>query len=81
MASLRSEIPADIPIVYTGPIVAPVREGDQLARLKVFRGQTLVLDLPLRAAETVDVGTLPQRALDAGMELMGGLFRKYVLKS
>ncbi len=68
-------------IVYTGPIVAPVREGDQIARLKVFRGQTLVLDLPLRAAETVEEGTLPQRALDAGMELMGGLFRKYVLKS
>jgi len=65
-------------IVYTGPIVAPVREGDRVARLRVFRGQTLTLDAPLRAAHDVEQGALHQRALDAGAELIGGLFRKYV---
>lgn len=68
-------------IVYTGPIVAPVQQGDQVARLKIYRGQTLALDLPLRAGETIEQGSLAQRALDAGMELVTGLFRKYVLKS
>ena len=65
-------------IVYTGPIMAPVRQGDQIARLKVYRGQTLALDAPLRAAHDVELGALHQRALDAGAELIGGLFRRYV---
>lgn len=68
-------------IVWQGPIVAPVKEGDQIARLKVFRGKTLALDIPLRAAQDVAPGALHQRALDAGVEWFGGLFRRYVLKS
>ena len=65
-------------IVYEGPIVAPVKDGDRLARLQIHRGGTLALDLPLRAAESVEVGPLHRRALDASLELIGGLFRKYV---
>lgn len=68
-------------IVWQGPIIAPVREGDQIARLKVYRGKTLALDIPLRAAQDVEPGALHQRALDAGFEWMGGLFRRYVFKS
>lgn len=68
-------------IVWQGPIVAPVREGDQIARLKVYRGKTLALDIPLRAAQDVGTGALHQRALDAGVEWLGGLFRRYVFKS
>jgi D-alanyl-D-alanine carboxypeptidase (penicillin-binding protein 5/6) len=68
-------------IVWQGPIVAPVKEGDQIARLKVFRGKTLALDIPLRAAQDVAPGALHQRALDAGVEWFGGLFRRYVFKS
>ena len=66
-------------IVFNGPIVAPVQEGDQIARLKIYRGQTLALDVPLRAAASVETGALHQRALDASFELISGLFRKYVL--
>ncbi|HEY8578584.1 MAG TPA: D-alanyl-D-alanine carboxypeptidase family protein, partial [Beijerinckiaceae bacterium] len=40
-------------IVYDGPVVAPVAAGDRVARLKIYRGDTLALDLPLRAAEDV----------------------------
>lgn len=68
-------------IVWQGPIVAPVREGDQVARLRVYRGKTLALDIPLRAAETVEAGGLHRRAMDAGVELVGGMFRKHVLKN
>lgn len=68
-------------IVWQGPIVAPVKEGDQIARLKVFRGKTLALDIPLRAAQDVAPGALHQRALDAGVEWFGGLFRRFVFKT
>ncbi|MDT2022126.1 D-alanyl-D-alanine carboxypeptidase family protein [Methylocella sp. CPCC 101449] len=68
-------------IVYTGPLIPPVRQGDEVARLKIYRGQVLALDTPLKAAETVDKGTLRQQALDAGLEWFSGLIRKYVFKS
>lgn len=68
-------------IVYTGPLVPPVRQGDEVARLKIYRGQVLALDTPLKAAETVEKGTLRQQALDAGLEWFTGLIRKYVFKS
>lgn len=67
-------------IVYTGPLLAPVAEGKEVARLKIFRGTEQILDLPLRTAASVEQGSLPQRAFDAGAEYATGLFRKYVLK-
>ena len=67
-------------IVYQGPIVAPVEPGVEVARLKVFRGNVVALDIPLKTAESVPQGTLTQRALDAGLEWSVGLFRTYVLK-
>ncbi|HET6378138.1 MAG TPA: D-alanyl-D-alanine carboxypeptidase family protein [Methylocella sp.] len=67
-------------IVYTGPLIAPVEAGKPVARLKIFRGNEQVLDLPLKTAEAVDQGSLPQRAMDAGIEYATGMFRKYVLK-
>jgi len=43
--------------------------------LRVWRGNALVLEVPLQAAESVGTGNLSQRALDAATELMIGLFR------
>lgn len=68
-------------IAYTGPLIAPVAAGQQVGTLKLYRGQTEVLSVPLRTAEAVAKGTLPQRAFDAGLEYMTDLFRKYVLKA
>lgn len=68
-------------IVWQGPIMAPVREGDRIARLKVYRGKTLALDIPLRAAQDVETGAIHQKALDAGLEWVGSLIRRYVFKS
>jgi serine-type D-Ala-D-Ala carboxypeptidase (penicillin-binding protein 5/6) len=62
-------------IVYTGPIPAPVEEGRPIGRLKVWRGDNVVLEVPLRAAESVPQGNLSQRAFDAASELVIGLFR------
>ena len=67
-------------IVYNGPIPAPVQQGAVVANLKIFRGTTLAVDVPLEAAESVPTGTLTQRSMDAAWELGQGLVRKYVLK-
>jgi D-alanyl-D-alanine carboxypeptidase (penicillin-binding protein 5/6) len=67
-------------IVYQGPIMAPVSEGAELARLKVYRGAALALDAPLVAGEAIALGPIHRRAFDAALELGQSLFRTYVLK-
>lgn len=62
-------------IVYQGPILAPVEEGQKVGDLKVWIGDTLSQQTPVYAAETVERGTLKQRALDAVGELMVGWLR------
>lgn len=63
-------------IVYTGPVSAPVDKGQPIGRLKVWRGDSLALEAPLQAAESVGRGTVTQRAFDAASELIIGLFRR-----
>ncbi|MFM2445037.1 MAG: hypothetical protein RJB09_2223 [Pseudomonadota bacterium] len=67
-------------IIYQGPLIAPVQQGAQVAKLRVMRGKALVLEAPLVAGQSVEVGALHQRALDASWELGLGLFNKYVLR-
>jgi serine-type D-Ala-D-Ala carboxypeptidase (penicillin-binding protein 5/6) len=62
-------------IVYSGPVPAPIRQGQQIGNLNVYRGDNAVAEIPLFAAESVERGNLPQRALDAASELVIGLFR------
>jgi D-alanyl-D-alanine carboxypeptidase (penicillin-binding protein 5/6) len=62
-------------IVYTGPVPAPVERGQRIGRLKVWRGDSIALEVPLQAAESVERGTLSQRAFDAATELVIQLFR------
>jgi D-alanyl-D-alanine carboxypeptidase (penicillin-binding protein 5/6) len=62
-------------IVYNGPVPAPVEQGQQVGMLKVWRNDVVILEMPLKAAESVGRGNLPQRAFDAVTELMIGLFR------
>lgn len=57
-------------IVIDWPLNAPVEEGDQVATLRVWVGDTLSQETPLYAAESVDTGPLHSRALDALQELM-----------
>ncbi|MGB3537490.1 MAG: D-alanyl-D-alanine carboxypeptidase family protein [Mesorhizobium sp.] len=62
-------------IVYTGPLKAPVEEGQPVGSLRVWIGDTLSQETPLFAAKTVNVGSLPSRALDAAKELAIGWLR------
>lgn len=59
-------------ISYTGPIIPPVAQGNQVAFLKVWVGETLSQETPLYAGETVEQGKLHQRSLDALKELLIG---------
>jgi D-alanyl-D-alanine carboxypeptidase (penicillin-binding protein 5/6) len=62
-------------VVYTGPVPAPVQQGQKIGTLNVWRSDALVLEVPLQAAESIGPGNLSQRALDAASELVIGLFR------
>jgi D-alanyl-D-alanine carboxypeptidase (penicillin-binding protein 5/6) len=61
--------------VYTGPIRAPISKGAEVARLKAWRGERLVLDSPLYAGEEVGQGGIFRRAIDGVYELTGDLVR------
>jgi D-alanyl-D-alanine carboxypeptidase (penicillin-binding protein 5/6) len=67
-------------VVYTGPLPAPIVKGQTVAKLKVWRGENLALEVPLQAADDVGTGTMPQRAMDGATELMIGLLRAGVDK-
>jgi len=62
-------------IVYTGPVPAPVTEGTPIGNLKVWRNDNLILTMPLKAAENIGKGNMPQRAFDAVTEMIIALFR------
>jgi len=62
-------------IVYNGPVPAPVSEGTPIGNLKVWRNDSLILTMPLKAAENVGKGNMPQRAFDAVTEMIIALFR------
>jgi len=63
-------------IIYDGPIIAPVEEGTPIGVLRVSIGDTLSQETPLYAGESVELGSLHQRALDAVGELLVGWMRK-----
>lgn len=59
-------------IYYTGPLIPPVEEGQQVATLKVWMGDELSQETPLYAAETVEQGGISRRSVDALKELLLG---------
>ena len=63
-------------IVYTGPLAAPVEPGLDAGRLKIWRGDMLVVDAPLKTGAAVPLGGLTRRAFDAGVELAGDAVRR-----
>ncbi|MDE2018581.1 MAG: D-alanyl-D-alanine carboxypeptidase, partial [Hyphomicrobiales bacterium] len=67
-------------IDYRGPLAAPVSAGVEVARLKVYGGDQLVLDAPLRTAAAVAAGPLPIRAWDSAVEYVTGRIRKAFAK-
>ena len=63
-------------VVYTGPIKAPVAKGQPIGKLIVTRNEATVQEIPVEAAEAVEVGSLRQRAIDGTREVLIGLFRR-----
>lgn len=68
-------------IVYMGPLRPPVKAGAEIARLKVVRGETQALDVPLYAGQEDDMGGLSRRALDAFVEFGTGFVRRAFSKT
>jgi D-alanyl-D-alanine carboxypeptidase (penicillin-binding protein 5/6) len=62
-------------VVYSGPVMAPVEKGRTIGTLKVSRGDSVVLEVPLQAGESVGGGSLHQRAFDAMGEMVINVFR------
>jgi len=62
-------------LVYTGPVRAPVREGQAIGNLQVWRGDAKVLEVPVQASESVAEGSMPRRLFDSASELVINLFR------
>ncbi|MFD0917978.1 D-alanyl-D-alanine carboxypeptidase family protein [Pseudahrensia aquimaris] len=62
-------------IVFKGPLLPPVNEGDQVAKLQVLIDGAVSQETLLYAAESVEQGTITQRATDAIQELLVGLIR------
>ncbi len=62
-------------VIYSGPLRPPVQKGQTVGTLKVWRGDFMVLEVPLQAAEPMGQGTIPGRAFDAVTELFYALFR------
>jgi serine-type D-Ala-D-Ala carboxypeptidase (penicillin-binding protein 5/6) len=61
--------------VYTGPLRAPISKGAEVARLKAWKGDRLVLDAPLYAGDNVGPGGVFRRAIDGVYELTVDLVR------
>lgn len=59
-------------VIYQGPLVAPVEEGQRVGSFKVWNGDRLIQETPLYAAASVEKGPLRSRALDALGELLFG---------
>jgi len=58
-----------------GAYEALLAAGQPIGVLKVWRNDSVILEMPLKAAEIVDKGNLTQRAFDAVTEMMVALFR------
>jgi D-alanyl-D-alanine carboxypeptidase (penicillin-binding protein 5/6) len=51
-------------IVYAGPLKAPIKKGDRVATLRVTSSTKAVNEVPLYAAEDVEVGGVMRRGID-----------------
>ncbi|MDK1489414.1 D-alanyl-D-alanine carboxypeptidase family protein [Sinorhizobium sp. 7-81] len=57
-------------IVYKWPLTAPVAAGQEVGVVKLWNGERLLREVPVRTGSGVEVGTLTSRALDALQELL-----------
>ncbi len=63
-------------IVYASPLKAPVKKGDEVARLRVTSTSNAMQEVPLYAAEDVAEGGMVRRGLDSLAHLALRLFQR-----
>ena len=63
-------------VVYKGPLVAPVKAGEEAGMLRIWIGDELVQETPVFTAEAVETGDLQKRSFDALLELATGWTRR-----
>ncbi len=63
-------------ITYMGPLVAPVAADVDVGHLRIWRGDMLAVDAPLKTGKAVALGGLTRRASDAVIELAGQAVRR-----
>jgi D-alanyl-D-alanine carboxypeptidase (penicillin-binding protein 5/6) len=59
-------------IVYLGPVIAPIREGDRIGELRVRTEDGIESAAPLYAAESIDRGGIIRQGLDSALSLAFG---------
>jgi D-alanyl-D-alanine carboxypeptidase (penicillin-binding protein 5/6) len=62
-------------IVYSGPVRAPITEGQRVGIVRVWRGANVAMEAPVYAAESIVRGSTMRRAIDGASELVIGMFR------
>jgi serine-type D-Ala-D-Ala carboxypeptidase (penicillin-binding protein 5/6) len=62
-------------IVYSGPVRAPIQEGQRIGVVRVWRGHNIAVETPVYAAEAIGPGSTMRRAIDGASELVIGMFR------
>jgi D-alanyl-D-alanine carboxypeptidase (penicillin-binding protein 5/6) len=67
-------------IIYSGPISAPIAQGQHIGVVKVWRGDDILVETPLHAAEAVATGSTVRRAMDGAIELVIRVVRSGVEK-
>ncbi len=64
-----SQNQASLRVAYRGPILAPIAEGQAIAKLEILVENRVIQTVPLVAAEAVPKGSVFARAQDAALEL------------
>jgi serine-type D-Ala-D-Ala carboxypeptidase (penicillin-binding protein 5/6) len=62
-------------VVYSGPVRAPITEGQPVGVVRVWRGANVAMEAPVYAGEAIGAGSTMRRAIDGASELVIGMFR------
>jgi serine-type D-Ala-D-Ala carboxypeptidase (penicillin-binding protein 5/6) len=64
---------AEVKLNYKGPLIAPVKAGDQVGTVKVFIEGRAIAELPVRTAVSVEpIASMWQKAMDSAMIMVFG---------
>jgi serine-type D-Ala-D-Ala carboxypeptidase (penicillin-binding protein 5/6) len=77
LVELGADLNLKARIVYAGPLIAPVVKDQLVGKLLISMNDVVILETPVFAAESVDRGTITQRAYSGAKELVTGWMRSF----